>query len=635
MEKDLVDDNVLTWRNIFLMKPENYLRFVWELFVMFFLIILGFLLPYINAFEPDNQDLSTSIDIASISIFSLDIAINFNTGFYEKGILIMDRAKIFKNYLTFWFWIDIITTIPIDQFIGLKHSSASNPSSLLKYIRVVRVLKLIKLIRLTKLKVMIIKIKDRISNKKLLSYITVFKLLLYLFLVAHFYACLIYSVSSDSLSPDTFVYIIANKADERVESNGELYVTCLYWALVTMSTVGYGDFSPKTTIERIVGIIIMISSSFIFGFIIGNISSTIEKQGQKQKERRETITNLNCFMKLNKFSKRLKTKTRKYLEYRYAHEKSSNIKTIDMLSLLSEPLQQQILEYTNGSLLNTKEIFKNFDNVFINKLTRLLENKIFSPGDFLIQEGYYSKGMFFITGGLVKIYDESTRSRIQNLSQDNILGEIGLFTKSKCASTAIAASFVDVYFIEINAFYQTVEFYPRVQSIVEQIQDSCQDGNYTALNIYCYICKTLGHIAKNCTQIRDNEISKKRWLARNLEPELVNGSKSGDKVERKKRSVQVKHTKINVVGKPRKPNQMFPHYSRLVSRIFNYFSRVRSSVNSQNYDLIKFTEESMRSRSNSSMNPILENLNNIIEESDEEVFTEHFRDIKFDLNLIK
>ena len=156
----------------------------------------------------------------------------------------MDRVKILKNYLSFWFWIDSLRTIPIDQLIGFQSTSGSHPSSLFKYIKVIRVLKLVKLIRLTKLKVMIIKIKDRISNKKLLSLITVIKLLLYLFLVAHFYACLMFSVSSDSMDPDTFAYGIINKSDEIVSSNAELYITCLYWALTTMSTVGYGDFSP-------------------------------------------------------------------------------------------------------------------------------------------------------------------------------------------------------------------------------------------------------------------------------------------------------------------------------------------------------------------------------------------------------
>jgi hypothetical protein len=39
--------------------------------------------------------------------------INFNTGVYKEGILIMDRKKIFKYYWKFHFWIDLVTTLSL------------------------------------------------------------------------------------------------------------------------------------------------------------------------------------------------------------------------------------------------------------------------------------------------------------------------------------------------------------------------------------------------------------------------------------------------------------------------------------------------------------------------------------------
>jgi len=42
-----------------------------------------------------------------------------------------------------------------------------------------------------------------------------------------------------------------------------------------MCTVGYGDFHPITTNERIVSMMIMILSSGIFAFIIGDIGRIV------------------------------------------------------------------------------------------------------------------------------------------------------------------------------------------------------------------------------------------------------------------------------------------------------------------------------------------------------------------------
>jgi len=50
----------------------------------------------------------TIIDIS----FMLDIFVNFSTGFYKKGYLVMKRKEIIKNYMKTWFFIDFIASFP-------------------------------------------------------------------------------------------------------------------------------------------------------------------------------------------------------------------------------------------------------------------------------------------------------------------------------------------------------------------------------------------------------------------------------------------------------------------------------------------------------------------------------------------
>ena len=47
----------------------------------------------------------------------------------------------------------------------------------------------------------------------------------------------------------------------------------LYWALTTMSTIGFGDIKARTNSERVVSIAIMLVGSIIFGVVIGTYSS--------------------------------------------------------------------------------------------------------------------------------------------------------------------------------------------------------------------------------------------------------------------------------------------------------------------------------------------------------------------------
>ncbi|MCD8510285.1 MAG: ion channel [Bacillus sp. (in: Bacteria)] len=48
----------------------------------------------------------------------------------------------------------------------------------------------------------------------------------------------------------------------------------IWWAMVTISTVGYGDFVPESTAGRIIGMLLIISGIALFSFFITNLASS-------------------------------------------------------------------------------------------------------------------------------------------------------------------------------------------------------------------------------------------------------------------------------------------------------------------------------------------------------------------------
>ena len=43
------------------------------------------------------------------------------------------------------------------------------------------------------------------------------------------------------------------------------YIAGVYWAITTMTTVGYGDILPKSDVERLYATIIMLLGATVFG----------------------------------------------------------------------------------------------------------------------------------------------------------------------------------------------------------------------------------------------------------------------------------------------------------------------------------------------------------------------------------
>lgn len=228
-----------------IIEPENNsnrLSGVYDLIMMATIIIS--LVPL--AFKETNV-IFQWVDYITVSIFILDYLFRLITADYK---LKKAAASFFIYPITPMAIIDLISILP-------SITPLNNGFRLLKLLRLLRTLKVFrafKFIRYSKSFDIIVSVFKK--QKKVLS--AVATMAVAYILVS---ALVIYNVE-----PDSF----------------ETFFDAIYWATISLTTVGYGDIYPVTTIGRIVT---MISS--VFGIAIIALPSGVITAGYLEEVRKE------------------------------------------------------------------------------------------------------------------------------------------------------------------------------------------------------------------------------------------------------------------------------------------------------------------------------------------------------------
>ena len=248
-------------------------------------------IPFVIAFR---IDVSPGLEYAISALFFVDIIVTFNTGYVDPNseLLVFDRTLIASRYLKFWFWIDIVSTIPFDEIVAnISSSSSSDIYSSTRLVRVVRLLRLVKLIRFMRLQKIFSILRNRDVNESVLSTLSLSTQILFL---CHLVACFWFFLGSsdDNAVDGTWLLQFGFNAVPIFDQ----YVASLYWTITTLLTVGYGDITPVNTDERGYAIFAEICGGIVFGSVIAQVAKIVDQLDPIAKAMSDRMTELNSYL---------------------------------------------------------------------------------------------------------------------------------------------------------------------------------------------------------------------------------------------------------------------------------------------------------------------------------------------------
>lgn len=200
---------------------------------------------------PEVSRLLSAVDMVVCGVFAADFFIQ------------LKAAKRKRDYLK-WGWIDLVSSIPNLPFLRIGRVA-----------RIVRIIRLLRGVRSTR--VIVVHLFENRARGTLAT------VALITFVLIVFSSIAVLNVET---APDSTI----RTAED-----------ALWWSLATVTTVGYGDVYPKTTVGHMVAGVLMIAGIALFGTFTATVASFFVQQDSRQEDQKlDTV-----LLKLDVISERM------------------------------------------------------------------------------------------------------------------------------------------------------------------------------------------------------------------------------------------------------------------------------------------------------------------------------------------
>lgn len=164
-----------------------------------------------------------------------------------------------------------------------------------------------------------------------------------------------------------------------------LYVDALYWTVVTMASVGYGDITPHSLFQKLFAIGVIFVGVGIYGYIIGNMASLLASMDRAKEKHRTRIAEMSSWLNFRRVPKELQ---RRVVEHMHAlWEKRLALDDAAMLEQLPTHLRTELAAHMHSALLTNVPLWKDAPPLFLAELASRLQ-----PMFFPAQETIFAKG---------------------------------------------------------------------------------------------------------------------------------------------------------------------------------------------------------------------------------------------------
>ncbi|KAL0687081.1 hypothetical protein Bca4012_086758 [Brassica carinata] len=204
------------------------------------------------------------------------------------------------------------------------------------------------------------------------------------------------------------------------------YTYSMYWSIVTLTTVGYGDLHAVNTREKTFNMFYMLFNIGLTAYIIGNMTNLVVHGALRTFTMRSAFNHILRYTSKNKLPDMMRDQMLAHMQLKF---KTAELKQEEVLQDLPKAIRSSINEHLFRSVIENAYLFKGLPDGLIVQMVSNIKAEYFPPKMEMILQNEIPTDFYILVSGGVEIIRSKGASEqvLAKLGPGDMAGEIGVF----------------------------------------------------------------------------------------------------------------------------------------------------------------------------------------------------------------
>eukprot|EP01052_Picozoa_sp_SAG31_P000152 SAG31_NODE_5_length_43735_cov_42.922266_8_plen_389_part_00 len=356
-----------------------------------------------------------------------------------------------------WFLIDLLATLPVDYILMAMDDGADAETA--RNLRVLRILRIAKTFRFARLW-QVFRQKNQTDLHKSFSQMTspslqivnkMMKLIMAIVMVAHILGCLWLHVglewrgdgtygswvdtrgwyveySNHSDCPSQFqrsrhistqegghLLVVDSSCvqlDYHRVTKLDMYFNSIYWTIVAMSSTGFGEIVPESTMEQGLAAFIIIIGSFLWAIVFAVFVETLNQINDAQNRFDSKLRRVTGMLTFLGASEEMRGEVLRFYKYKYMKTKAFETTMFDELP---PRLRKQMVELRFAESLNKVPFFRGCVHETLVSICSKMQSFNADIGEYVVNENDTDRDLFILEHGAAEVVKEGISNTLRHM----------------------------------------------------------------------------------------------------------------------------------------------------------------------------------------------------------------------------